>query len=120
MSRKSPERMRDLVLSVGGELRGSENRTAWLARIARSIGESHRTLQAAWWGELRPGHRVEWKLRAAVKTEAEKAGANELAELRNRLARLERALLQTDADFHQPQIDPMRDSVREASGSDSP
>lgn len=47
----------------------------------------------------------------------EKAAKNELVSLRERLARLESLLVQTDPDFYGPQIDQLRQQVRRPSGS---
>ena len=116
MSAKRAKEMRDLLLTVGGNIRGDENRKAWLARVARAIGVSPRMARAAWQNEIKdPEHKIVWKLRAAVaRHEAE--AKNELAELRERLSRIERALIQVDPDFHSSDVDALRQQMRGMGG----
>jgi hypothetical protein len=59
------------------------------------------------------------QLRRIAKRREEKAASNELAELRERLSRLERRMVQTDPDFFGPSIDQMRAQAGGLGGRDS-
>ncbi len=116
MSAKRAKAMRDLVLEVGGNLRGDENRKSWLARVARTIGVTPRMARAAWQNEIKdPEHKVVWKLRAAVARQEAEA-KDELQKLHERLARIERALVQVDPDFHSEDVDALRQQMRGLGG----
>jgi hypothetical protein len=121
--------MRELFASVGGPVGPLENRKGWLRRVARLAGISDRSARAAFYGELRGDMHatgVETKLRAAAeRLEAEnkknrKAARDELAELTERVARLERRLVQTDADFFGADISGHRQVLSIARGNDPP
>lgn len=105
--------MRELVCAVGGVLQPDEGRKTWLARVARRAGISARSARAAFYGEVRgETHRagIEAKLRDVVRKQ-EKAARDELAELRERVATMERRLMAIDPDFHQPSADGYREAV---------
>jgi hypothetical protein len=114
---------RELVCQVGGPVRPDENRTRWFERVARLAGITPRSARALFRGEpmgevFRTG--VEAKLRAAKeRLEAttkrqQQAARDELAELQERLARIERHLLATDPDFYQPDANGHRELLRVA------
>ena len=98
--KRSEERMRDLVLSIGGPLWPGENRKSWLARVARKAGITARAAKAAFYGELKDDHLVFWKLRQLGQQlqQEERAARDELAELRGRVAILESLLVASKAD----------------------
>jgi hypothetical protein len=115
--------MRELVCEVGGGVRAGENRKGWIARVARVAGITPRSVRTAFRGEpmsevFRAG--VEAKLRAAKERleattrKQEQAARDELAELQERLARIERHLLATDPDFFQPDAGGHRELLRVA------
>ena len=111
MCNKASTDMRTLVLEIGGPVQGSENRKSWLARIARTAGISRRSASAAFYGEIRgETHRagIEAKLRAAL-AQHQKSNNDDIEEIKGRLAALERRLLGSDQDFHQPSIDALRE-----------
>lgn len=56
---------------------------------------------------------------AARRVKEEKAAGHELAELRERLGRLERLLVSTDPDFHRETLTGLREQARGLSGADS-
>jgi len=98
---KSP--MRELVISVGGNLRPSENRTAWLYRVATTAGLNYRLVRGAWHGEA-----ISFETARKLKLAAEKKqneARNTAARLESIAARLEKI----DADFHRSQMDLLRD-----------
>jgi hypothetical protein len=109
MLAKRAKAMRGLVLEVGGSLRAGENRKAWLARIARTIGVSPRMTRSAWEGSIKdPEHKIVWKLQRALEAKAqeqEAAARNEIRELTERLAILERRLLEDDAHVERASAD---------------
>lgn len=76
-----------------------------LDRIARACGFDYWRTFDLWYRKAR---RVEESERAAVAAALDKkrkeAARNELHELRTRLLRLESLLVQTDEDFHRPDI----------------
>lgn len=115
---KASTDMRELVLELGGPIQGSENRKSWFARIARTAGISRRSASAAFYGEIRgETHRagVEAKLRAAL-AQHQKTNNDDITEIKNRIAALERRLLGGDQDFYQPSIDAIREVARAAGG----
>lgn len=118
MCKKTSTNMRQLVLEAGGLIQGSENKKSWLARIARQTGLSRRSVSAAFYGEIRGSVHsagVEARLRAFIGSQ-KKAEADDLSEIKRRIAALERRLMAGDAEFNQPHIDAHREILRVAGG----
>lgn len=116
MLAKRAKAMRELVLAVGGDLRGDENRKAWLARVARAVGCSPRMIRSAWQNEIRdPEHKITFKLQRALEARArneEAAAKDEYRELQDRLAKLECRLMEIDPSFRSQKADEVREAIR--------
>jgi hypothetical protein len=108
MRRMAKAAMRELVIAVGGNLRPTENRKGWLARVARLAGLSPRVVRAAWQNE-QASRETRNKLQLA-------AAKNEL----QALADLAELLRHGDADFFSQDIAGLVHTLRKARGLDSP
>ncbi len=86
-----------------------------IERAARLSGLAYWRCFDIWYGKAR---RIELDeinaITDALQAKREKDAANELHDLKTRLARLEQRLAQTDADFHRPAIDAVGLSLRGA------
>lgn len=94
------DKMRELVLAVGGPMRAEENRKRWLDRVARLAGLSPGDVVRAWYGRIKdPEHKIFWKLREAQRQQQrEDADAREeLARIKARLSILESRLAAQEA-----------------------
>jgi hypothetical protein len=111
-------------LQVGGDLRGDENRKAWINRVARMAGISPRLARSAWYEQIKdPEHKVIWKLKRALEARAqqqEAAAQNEYRELQERLERLERRLLEIDPGFLSSPADEVRETLLSGGSVDLP
>lgn len=85
-----------------------------LTRTARAAKLAYWRTYDLWYEKARRVEPAEIdQIREALRIKNERAAANELYELKLRLARLE-ASLQGDPDFHRPSIDFARETVRRA------
>jgi predicted phage-related endonuclease len=84
---------------------------AAIARSARAAGLSYWRAFDIWYGKARriEPHEIDAIEDALVKRRKE-VTRNEVHDLRNRLARVEALLVQTDEEFHRPHIDRLRSS----------
>jgi len=89
-----------------------KSRIASAARKLRSWSPAR--VRDVWYGDGRVRLRADemQALRTAARAVEERAAANELAELRARIARIEAVLVASDPDFHRPEIDALRDMAR--------
>lgn len=84
-----------------------------IERTRRLAGLSHSRCFEIWYGRARRIEPAEIaRISEALEYKNRLDARNELSELRLRLARLENILLQTDADFHRPTVDLMRQQMR--------
>ena len=116
----------DLLRGIAGERRADEKIKGVLRRVrdalTKKYGPDHWTasrVRCVWYADRRVSLREGEldQLRALAKRRADTEASNELLELRDRVARLERLLEQTDSAFHSPTIGALRDLVRGQIGS---
>lgn len=103
--------MQSLIKLIGTPLFADEQRIFRIERAARKLGTSVRTAKAYWYGERTkiPSSHMD-KARELAGIPIVKEAKNELAALRQRIARLETALAVQDEDFHRAQIAGLRQS----------
>jgi len=101
--------MRQSIYELGGTRGWQENRKSWLAKAARKIGITPRQARSLFYMEGGLRAEIVDRVRAAKKQELIAETRNEYAELTARIARLEALLSISDADFHQPEIDAVRE-----------
>ncbi len=93
-----------------------------LRRAARKLPQwSPNRVRDVWNADERVRVRAEEleELRVAARvTKEERAAGHELAELRNRIGRLERLLVSTDPDFHRENLAGLREQARGLGGAD--
>lgn len=106
--------MRDLVASAGGPLHPTENRTAWLYRIADTAGLHFRVVRAAWHGEQLSAETAR-KLKAAAERR-EHENDRDYHAIAGDLERIARALRTADAELCSPEIDALWDLARQVRG----
>lgn len=83
-----------------------------IERVSRKWGGSYWRTYDLWYGKARRVEEYEIDAIAdALRVKREREAANELHELRTRLARLESRMAQTDEDFYRPNIDYTRETV---------
>lgn len=117
--------MREAIIKLAGSPAWFDRRERWLERAARAAKISYRSAKSLFYCEAEnPGSETVEKVRAALaereaarRTE-EAAARDEYQQLVARISRLESRLDQEDADFHRPQIDALRGSLRMARGED--
>jgi hypothetical protein len=106
----------DLLRALAGNRRADESMKAVLRRVRRKLTDwKPSRVRDVWYRDprikLRAGE-IE-QLRSLVDRKAEdKAAANELAELRNRISRLETLLERSDPAFHREAIGALRSQRR--------
>lgn len=106
----------DLLRALAGNRRADESMKAVLRRVRRKLtGWKPSRVRDVWYRDprikLRAGE-IE-QLRSLVDRKAEdKAAANELAELRNRISRLETLLERSDPTFHRETLGALRSQRR--------
>ena len=84
-----------------------------IERTARLAGLSYSRCFEIWYGRARRIEQAEMlRIQQALEQKNRKDARNELAELRLRLARLESLLVLSDAEFHRPEIEGLRDGLR--------
>ena len=114
--------MRELVCEIGGFVRPDEGRKGWLRRVARIAGISHRSVRAAFYrepiGEVFAAG-IEAKLRAVI-SRKEAAARDELSELKEQLAFIQRRLLALDPNFYGPDVHGIGQILHDAGGKDPP
>lgn len=105
--------MQGLIKSIGHPLFADEQRVFRIERAARKLGITIRSAKAYWYGEREkiPSHHMD-RARELAGEPIVKEAKNELAALRQRIARLETALAIQDEDF----TGPFRDALRQSSG----
>jgi hypothetical protein len=104
---------------AGPSQRGDRVKVA-IERAARLAGLTYWRAFDIWYGKARRIEQFEADAIAdALRAKREKATANELQELKIRLARMESMLAQIDADFYRPQIDIARSHLRQMGGKSS-
>lgn len=92
-----------------------------ILHVARKLGWRHNRAREIWYEQARRIDAREMdQLREARETRKLQEATNEYRELRAKIARIEAALLASDADFHSPQIDALRQSVGGLGGVDLP
>jgi hypothetical protein len=108
--------MQSLIKSIGSPLFADEQRIFRIERAARKLGITARTAKAYWYGERLniPASDMD-RARDIAQTPVVKEATNELAALRQRIARLETALAVQDEDFSSP----FRDALRQSIGSEN-
>lgn len=93
------------IIALAGNRLPSDTRESMIARAARQAGISYRQAKSFFYAETRNprGNAIE-AVRDAVarRTQNEQAAANDLSELRSRIARLESLLGATSAHGHRP------------------
>ncbi len=113
--------MRSSISRLAGERAWSETRKRWLDRAARKANISYRQARSLFYMEQPdPRASVVEQIRAAVaRTQQDRLqeAKNEYRQVLECLTRLETALRVSDADFHQPQADALREMAR---GPDRP
>lgn len=108
-----------LIRALAEPSPAGEKIKAALRRVSRKLPNwSNNRIRDVWNADERIRIRADEldELREANRAN-EKAAKNELVSLRERLARLESLLVQTDPDFFSPQIDQLRQQVRRPGGS---
>jgi hypothetical protein len=86
-----------------------------LERTARAAKLAYWRTYDLWYEKARRVEPAEIdQIREALRIKNERAAANELNELKYRLAKLEAYFSSGDADFHRPSIDFARETVRRA------
>lgn len=110
----------DLLRKLAGNRRADESVKGVLARVGRNLtGWSYSRVRAVWYRDGRVHLRASEieQLRAIAEPgDKPSSGGDELAELRNRVARLEsiiHRLESTDEAFHGPTIAAIRDQLRQ-------
>lgn len=89
----------------------------WIAATARRLGWPYSRAKAIWYNEARRIDAFEMReIEDAITKKEITAARAEYAELMDRVARLESALLAADSDFHGPQIDALGSVDRTGSG----
>lgn len=107
-----------LLKTIAGSRRADESVKAVLHRLSRDLNLkdwSYGRIRAVWYSDPRVKVRAAEmeQLRAVANRRVEdKEAANELAELRNRIARLEMLLERVDPAFHREAIASLRDQRR--------
>lgn len=105
--------MRRSIVTAGGTRGWQENRKSWLAKAARKIGITDRQARSLFYMQGNPRAELVERVRAAVgrltKNTLDKEARNELAEISERIVRVEALLRVSDPDFHQPEIDAARE-----------
>ncbi len=113
---------RALVCKVGGPLRDTENRKAWLARVSRQIsktfGISCRMVRSIYYGEVPSDHWAVKLLERAAQERKEGKAKDEVSELRDRIAVLELRLNALDPDFHCPDVAGLRAAAHQPRDQD--
>lgn len=94
------------IIALAGERRPSDTRESMIARAARQAGISYRQAKAFFYAETSNprGNAIEAVREAIARREqqTEKAASDELADLRTRIARLERLLEASGSHGHRP------------------
>ncbi|WP_441277790.1 hypothetical protein AB7783_12320 [Tardiphaga sp. 172_B4_N1_3] len=109
-----------LLRTVAGARRADESKKAVLRRVGREVQDwTASRIKDVWYRDRRVSIRaseVEY-LRTLVKRRQEqKAEANELDALRDRVSRIERLLEATDPAFHSPSIAAARQQLSDMAG----
>lgn len=94
--------MRELLETIGGNLRPTDTTQSWLYRIAEITGLNYRVVRGVWHHE-RPSQRTQQILREA----AEKI-ENENRNTATRLEQIARQIEAVDHDFHRQDVDTLR------------
>lgn len=105
----------DLLRKIAGR-RADESKKAAIRRLTRKLTDwSENRIRDVWRRDRRVRIRAEEveQLRAITEPKIKTGTDNELAELRNRIARLERLLEATDPAFHSPAIAAARQQLGE-------
>lgn len=101
--RMSSVEWRDSIADIAGPIGHDDTRESWLARAARKAGITFRQAKALYYGECAdPRYSVAMKVRqtAAEKIQREEeALRNDIAELRERLSKIETRLVQEDTNM---------------------
>lgn len=117
MVQKSDMRVREAINTVAGPRGWSETRESWLARAARLVGVTPRSMRSAFYGGIcDPEHKVVRRIISAAEVKA-KAEANELA---SRFQTIAAGLNATDPDFHREDIAALIGAARMLGGLDRP
>jgi Lon protease-like protein len=110
----------DLLRKIAGNREADESKKAVFRRLGRKLSDwSHSRIRGVWYRDSRVRLRAEEvdQLRSIVgQQEGKKAEINELATLRDRIARIERLLEATDPAFHSPAIAAARQQLGEVGG----
>lgn len=105
--------MQSLIKLIGSPLFADEQRIFRIERAARKLGITSRTAKAYWYGERTNIPSRDMDLARSLAGEPiVKEAKNELAALRQRIARLETAMAVQDEDFSGP----FRDALRQSAG----
>lgn len=92
-----------------------------IQRAARKLGWRHSRAREIWYEQARRIDAREMdQLRRTTEARKLQEATHEYRDLRARISRIEAALLVADADFHGPQIDGLRQSMRGPSAMDLP
>ena len=99
--------MRELVIAIGGNLRPTENRKSWLARVAETAGLKPRAVHDVWYGGP-----ITFEAARRLKETAKNNAQFENADTALRFERIAEALEATDPEFHRQEIDAYLDIAR--------
>jgi hypothetical protein len=100
--------MRELVIAIGGNLRPTENRKSWLARVAETAGLKPRAVHDVWYGGPITFEAAR-RLKETAKNNAQQQ------ENRDTAARFERtadAMEKADPEFYRQEIAAYRELAR--------
>lgn len=109
----------DLLRKLAGNRRADESIKGVLKRVGRELaGWSHSRVRAVWYRDERVHLRASeiQQLRAIAEPNEQLSSGDALAELRNRVARLESVIARlesTDEAFHSPDLAAFRDQRRQ-------
>lgn len=96
------------------------NHKGRVAKLARQLGFNHRRVRAIYQNETGVSLRADEMAAIAALQKVEEANRNDFQALQARIARLEAALFQSDAEFHFEQVAALRASVDGRRGDDEP
>jgi hypothetical protein len=100
--------MRELVIAIGGNLRPTENRKSWLARVADTAGLKPRAVHDVWYGGP-----ITFEAARRLKETAKNNAQFENADTALRFERIADALEAADPEFHRQEIDTYRELARQ-------
>ena len=100
--------MRELVIAIGGNLRPTENRKSWLARVAETAGLKPRAVHDVWYGGP-----ITFEAARRLKETAKNNAQFENADTALRFEQIAASLEAIDPEFHRGKIAAYLDIARQ-------